>query len=166
MNERRKRLVDLLRVESVRPTKYSYPNKQVIVMPAPVIRKNLSDYEYGKNIDEKVIKMACGLAEKMAISMVRETLSHINTAQITDAMLDSITEKIIKALPEQQTIIQQVVSEESDELKSELNQMIFEGADIAIDRSKGLKLHGEVGEKTTSEDSTDDALDALDGLTI
>jgi hypothetical protein len=159
--EKRKRLIDLLRMESVRPKKYSYGDRQVVVMPSPIQKKDLTDYKYGKDIDEKVVKMAITIAERMAISMVREALSHTNTERITDGMIDAITDRIIKALPEQRTIIERVVSDESVELKSELSKLVFEGAEISIDRSKGLKLHGKVGSKTTSEDNTDEALDAL-----
>lgn len=164
--DKRKRLADLLKVESLRPKKYSYGNKQVVVMPSPIQKKSLTDFDYGKDIDERVINMACKLAEKMAVAMVREALSHVNTAQITDNMLDSITSKIIEALPEQKTIIQQVVSAEASGLQEEMKDFIFEGADMAIDRSKGLKLHGEIGEKTSSKESTDDALDMLDNLKL
>jgi hypothetical protein len=135
-------------------------------MPSPIQKKDYTDLAYAKNIDERIINMACKLAEKMAVAMVRETLSHVNTSQITDNMLDAITSKIIAALPEQKTIIQRVVSEEADGLEKEMKDFIFEGADLAIDRSKGLKLHGEIGEKTSSKESTDDALDMLDNLQL
>ena len=161
-----RRYEQLLKEQNIRPKKYNYGPKQVVVMPSPVQKKDLTDYAYGMDIDEKVVKMACTLAEKMAIAMVRETLSHINTNQMTEHMLDSITEKIVAAMPEQKTVIQQVVSAESAELKNEMRDLVFEGADIAIDRSKGLKLHGKVGETTESEDSTDDALDMLDNLQL
>ena len=166
MSEKARHLTKILKAQSVKPKKYHYGAKQVVVMPNPIQKKDLTDYTYGMDIDERVVKMACGLAEKMAIAMVRETLSHINTNQMTEHMLDSITEKIVAAMPEQKTVIQQVVSAESAELKNEMRDLVFEGADVAIDRSKGLKLHGKVGETTESEDSTDDALDMLDNLQL
>jgi hypothetical protein len=164
--DKRKKLVELLRVESVRPRKFTRGDKQVVVMPSPIQKKDLTDYTYGMDIDEKVVKMACKLAERMAITMVRESLGHINTAQITETMLDSLVSKIVDALPDQQTVIQQVVSQETEELKKKMNDLVFEGAEVAIDRSKGLKLHGDIGEKTKTSESTDDALDALDNLEL
>lgn len=151
-------------VENLRPKKFSYGHKTVVVMPSPVHKKDHTDFKYGKDIDEKVVKMACSLAERMAIGMVREMMSHINTNQMTDTMLETISDRIIKAMPEQRTVIERIVSEESAELRDEMKDLVFEGADLAIDRSKGLKLHGKIGETTESEESTDDALDALDKL--
>ena len=158
--EKRKKLIELLRVESVRPKKYDYGNKQVVVLPNPIQKRDMNDYQYAKDIDERVVKMAASLAEKMAISMVREMMS-LDTDKIVEKITAQLGEKIAAAIPEQRTIIQQVVSNESTQLKSELNEIIFEGAEMAIDRSKGLKLHGKVGEKSKSKESTDDALDAL-----
>lgn len=153
----------LLQLESVRPKKYSYGVKQVVILPSPKQKKDLTDYQYGKDIDEKVVKMAVGLAEKLAISMIREALS-VNTDTMVNKIVSELTEKIVAAIPEQRTVIQQVVSEESTRLKSELSEFAFEGAEISIDRSKGLKLHGKTGKTSSSEESTDSVLDLLDNL--
>lgn len=158
--EKRKKLIELLKVESVRPKKYNYGHKQVVVLPSPIQKKDMSDYQYAKDIDEKVVKMAVSLAEKMAISMVREMMS-LDTDKLVDKITAQLSDKIAAAIPEQKTIIQQVVSQEMPSLKKEAEEFTFEGAEMAIDRSKGLKLHGKVGDKSKSTDSTDDALDAL-----
>jgi len=152
-------------IEKVRPKKFHYGNKTVIVMPSPEHKKDFTDYKYGADIDERVVKMATSLAERMAISLMREALS-INTDAMVDKIINSLSAKIVEAMPEQRTIIQQVVSQEAGDIRKDAGDFIFEGADLAIDRSKGLKLHGKVGEKSTSTESTDDVLDALDGLTI
>ena len=157
------KLKKLLAQERLMPKKYNYGNKQVIVMPSPIQKKDMNDYQYAKDIDEKVVRMATGLAEKMAITMVREILS-INLEGMTDRIVSELTDKIAAALPEQKTIIQQVVSQESPILKKEAEEFVFEGADISIDRSKGLKLHGKIGEESVSDDSTDDALNVLENL--
>lgn len=164
--DKRKRLVDLLKAESVKPKKYSSGKERIVVMPSPIQKRDLTDYEYGKNIDEKVVKMACTLAEKMAISLVRETIGYMDTSDMVEKIVDQLGEKIAAAIPDQTTVIQQVVASETESLKKEMKDLVFEGADIAIDRSKGLKLHGKVGSKTNSEDSTDDALDMLDSLEL
>lgn len=151
-------------VEKVRPKKYNYGKKTVVVMPSPVQKKDLTDYEYGMDIDEKVVKMACSLAERMAVSMIRESMSHMDTSGMVEKIVGQLSEKIAEAIPDQTTVIQQVVSSETEALKKQMEDLVFEGADLAIDRSKGLKLHGTVGEKTKSTESTDEALDALDSL--
>lgn len=161
--DKRKKLVDLLRVQAVRPKKHTSKHLQIVTLPSPIQKRDFTDYQYGLDIDEKVIKMACNLAERMAISMVRESML-MDTSKIVEKISETLVEKIIAALPEQQTIIQQVVSDEVGMLKKEMGDLVFEGANIAIDRSKGLKLHGDIGEKTKSKDSTDDALAALDNL--
>jgi len=150
-------------VEELRPKKYNYGNKTVVVLPSPKQKKDLTDYRYGLDIDEKVVKMAASLAERMAISLMRESLS-MNTEAIVDKIVSELSDKIIAAIPEQKTIIQQVVADETPDLKRETGEFVIEGAEISIDRSKGLKLHGKVGEKTKVKESTDDALDALDNL--
>jgi len=150
-------------IEELRPKKYNYGPKQVVVMPSPVQKKDFTDYAYGMDIDEKVVTMAAKLAERMAISMVRE-MSQIDTNKIVDSVVAALSAKIVEVMPEQQTVIQQVVSSEMADLKSAAGELVFEGAELNIDRSKGLKLHGKVGETTTSDESTDDALDALDNL--
>jgi hypothetical protein len=162
---KRDRLVDLLRVESVRPKKYTSDNKQIVVMPAPIQKRDLTDYEYGKNIDEKVVKMAISLAEKMAITIIRESAA-LNVDEIVNKVVAALSDKIAAAIPEQRTIIQQVVSQETPALKKEMGAFAFEGAEMAIDRSKGHKLHGKIGSKSTSTDNTDDALSVLEGLTF
>jgi len=101
-------LRSLLAAESVRPKKYNYGSKTVVVLPNPVQKKDLTDYQYGKNIDEKVVKMATQLAERMAVTMIRESLA-MNTDSIVERVVESLSEKIIAAMPEQQTVIQQVI---------------------------------------------------------
>lgn len=150
-------------VEQIRPKKFHYGNKTVVVMPSPKQKRDMTDYEYGMNIDERVVKMAASLAERMAISLMREALS-INTDAMVDKIISDLSDKIVEAMPEQKTIIQQVVAEEVDEIRKEAGELVFEGAELSIDRAKGLKLHGKVGEKTKVQDNTDDALDMLDNL--
>lgn len=161
--DKRKRLIDLLKVESIRPKKYTSGSKQVIIMPSPIQKRDTTNYAYSKDIDEKVVRMATSLAEKMAISMIRET-QQLNIDKIVDKISESLIDKICAAMPKQQTIIQQVADSNSIGIKKEISEMVFETADIVVDRSSGLKLHGKIGEKTKSEESTDDMLDALDNL--
>jgi hypothetical protein len=49
-------------------------NKTVVVMPSPQVKKDLTDYAYGKDIDERVVKMAMQMAEKLAVSMLLKAL--------------------------------------------------------------------------------------------
>ena len=46
----------------------------------------------------------------------------------------------------------------------EAKDFIFDNPDINIDRTGDIKLKGKIGKKTSSEDSTDDALDILEGM--
>lgn len=163
--EARRKFDKLKKDVDIQPKKFTYGNKTVVVMPSPVQKKDFTDYDYGKNIDEKVVKAALGMAERMAISLIREAIQ-LNTEGLVDKIAEQLTERIIEAMPEQKTVIQQVVSEHGASIKQDGMEFMFEGADIAIDRSKGLKLHGKVGETTESEESTDDALDMLDNLQL
>jgi len=161
--QKKKHLEKVLAAQKVLPKKFNYGVKQVVVLPPQQQKKDLTDYAYAKDIDEKVVKMAVGLAERMAISMVREMLS-LNIDSLTERIVNNITEKITEALPDQYSVIQQVVNTEMPTAKIAAESFVIEGAELNIDRTKGLKLHGEVGEKTSSDDSTDEALEALDNL--
>jgi hypothetical protein len=152
------------RLTEVQPKKYTKGGKTTVVMPSPIVKKDLTDYAYGKDIDEKVIKMASQLAEKMAVSMVRE-MAGLNMDGLVEKVIEGVTERIAAKIPEQQTVIQQVVQESSDEIKQKAkDDFSFDSPDIAVDRSKGLELKGEIGKKTKKKGSIDEQLDALDNL--
>ena len=145
--------------------KYDAPGgKTIVVMPSHIVKRDLSDYAYGKDIDEKVIKMAVQLAEKMATSMLRE-LSGVNIEHMVEKVIEGVTAKIEAAIPSQQTIIREVVAEGTSEIKKEAQDAFsFDGPITSVDRSKGLKLKGEIGKKTKKKGSLDEQLDALDNL--
>lgn len=145
--------------------KYDAPGgKTVVIMPSHVVKKDLSDYDYGKDIDEKVIKMATQIAEKMAVSMLRE-MTGLNVDRIVDKVIEGVTAKIEAAIPSQQTIIREVVSEEAPQIKKKAQeQFAFEGPATSIDRSEGMELKGEIGKKTKKKGSLDEQIDALDNL--
>lgn len=160
----------LYKEANIIPKKYNTENgKTVIVLPSPIQKKDLTDYTYGKNIDEKVIKMASSLAEKMAVAIVRETLS-LNIEGIVDKICDKIVPKLVDRIGDEmnstlpESIAGHYMPIAKDEIRKEIKEFVFERPDIAIDRSQGIKVKGEVGNKTTSSDSTDNDLDLLDNL--
>jgi hypothetical protein len=141
-------------------------NKTVVVMPSPQVKKDLTDYAYGKDIDERVVKMAMQMAEKLAVSMVRE-LATVNVGNMVEQVIEGVTSQIEAKLPEQQTIIREVVQESTADIKRKAqDEFSFDGPDIAVDRSKGLKLKGEIGTKTKKKQSLNEQLDALDNLDL
>lgn len=145
--------------------KHSVPgNKTIVVMPPHIVKRDLSDYAYGKDIDEKVIKMATQLAEKMAVGMLRE-ISGINVEHMVDKVIEGVTAKIEAAIPSQQTVIREVVEEGAPSIKREAQDAFsFDGPVTSVDRSKGLKLKGEIGKTTKKKGDLDEQLDALDNL--
>jgi len=146
------------------PTKKkSGDGKTIVYMPNPVPKKDMNDYKYGKDIDVKVVNMAMTMAERMAVTMVRETLG-FNVDAIVASITDSLTDKMAAMMPSQTTVIREVAREEMSELKADARKLVFDTPDIAVDRSKGLELKGSIGETVKSDESTDEALDALDNL--
>ena len=147
--------------------KYSSGNKTIVVMPSPVVKKDLTDYAYAKDIDEKVVKLAMKLAEKMAVSMVRETLKQ-NKNELTSSAIDLTVDKIVqqleKKMPAQQTIIREVAAESASTAKQEVANfdLDFTGPTINVDRTDGLEVKGKIGKKVTSKDDLDSQLDAIE----
>ena len=141
--------------------------KTIVVMPSPQVRKDLTDYAYGKDIDEKVVKLAMKLAEKMAVTMVRETLKQ-NKGELTSSAIDLTVDKIVKKLektmPQQQTIIREVVQESATSAKEEAAKfdLDFSGPDLDVDRAQGLEVKGKIGKKVSSKDDLDSQLDAME----
>lgn len=124
-----------------------------------VVKKDLNDYSYAKDIDEKVINLAISLAEKMAISIIREGLRpQIDT--IIEEMSHKLADKIAAKLPAQQTIIRQI----ADSSLPELQDYDFKVDLPGINRATGLTLKGQGVKKVESEDSIDDALNILDNM--
>lgn len=142
-------------------------NKTVVVLPSPIAKRDLNDYKYSKDIDEKVLELASKLAEKMAISMIRETMQQ-NTAQITDSTIDMTVDKIVskleKKLPQQQTVVREVIKEGASEARAEVanTEFDFDTSGVQVDRSNDLQLKGKIGEKRKSKSNLDEELDALE----
>lgn len=154
-NERNKRKLESLLRDSQRlfPKKYQASGGRTIVV-LPSSQKIVRDHSYTKEIDKKVIEAAGAIAERLAITIVRETLSsHLDTLvdKITKAVTDSIGEGVS---------IQQAIPQ----IKQEAKDFILEQPQLFVDRSKDLELHGSIGKKEVSKDTTDEALDALENL--
>jgi recombination DNA repair RAD52 pathway protein len=160
----KKKASDLYTAQTqVIPKKYKSGDKTIVVLPPHIVKKNLNDYAYGKDIDEKVVKMAANLAEKMAASLLREL--SVDTERIVERVISGVTDKIEAAIPSQQTIIREVARESSDEIKKAIKQDFdFTAPEVAVDRSEGLELKGDIGKKTKKKGSLDEQLDALDNL--
>lgn len=147
-----------------------YPNKHtgsggktIVVLPSPVQKKDFNDYRYALNIDQKLLDLALPIAERLASSMVRETLN-LNIDMLVSKIVEQVTSRIIKELPAQQTIIQQVVSEETASIKKKAGTLVFDKPNLVVEQDLDSKIQGKTGKKTTSLDSTDDILDALANL--
>lgn len=150
----------------VTPVKYDDGNGGTItVLPSPIIKRDLSDYAYGKDIDEKVITLAVSLAEKMAISMIREHHAS-NIDALVDRITDQLSAKLIEKMPTQQVIIQQTSHDSLPEIKKTVKDFEFDTSIPTIDRSSGMVLKGQGTKISKTNDSTDDTLDALDKLNL
>lgn len=144
--------------------KYSNKNGKTVVLPSSSVDTAIKlNHEYTRDIDEKVLRMAVKLAEKLATTMVRESLN-LNVQALADQIIEGVSTRIIKELPDQTAVIQQVVSSEAESIKKEAQSFDFEGPDMTVDRSDGHKLQGKIGKKQKSKKGTSDALDALDNL--
>ena len=145
------------------PKKKTFHNKTIVYIPHPIAKKDMNDYAYGKDINERVVKMAVGLAERMAVTMIRETLG-FNVDAIVNSITASLTEKMAAMMPSQTTIIREVADGEVSDLKADARKLVFDTPDLNIDRSKGLELKGKIGETIKSDETTDEALEVLDNL--
>jgi len=156
MVDKRAKLSNLLKDSNHQPKKYMTTDKRtVVVMPSPIQKKDMTDYSYGLDIDKKVIEMAANLAERMAVSLVRETLS-LNT----DEIVDRICDKLIERLPE--LTVKEAIYNEKPTIKKDVKQFVVDTSNIKVDRSDGYTVSGDIGRKVNTEDSTKDALEALE----
>ena len=156
MVDKRAKLSNLLKDSNHQPKKYMTTDKRtVVVMPSPIQKKDMTDYSYGLDIDKKVIEMVANLAERMAVSLVRETLS-LNT----DEIVDRICDKLIERLPE--LTVKEAIYNEKPTIKKDVKQFVVDTSNIKVDRSDGYTVSGDIGRKVNTEDSTKDALEALE----
>jgi len=165
-----KKLNRLYSEAGVLPKKYAgEQGKTIIVLPSPVQKKDFTDYQYGLNVDEKVIKMASKLAERMAVAMVRESL-HMNLDSIVDKICDKVVPDVADRIGEYMNstfpdrIAEGYLSTAKEEIKREIKEFVFEKPELNIDRSEGIEIKGDIGKKITSEENTDKDLDLLDSL--
>jgi hypothetical protein len=127
------------------------------------VRKNLNDYSYSKDIDEKVLKLAMSLAERFAINIIRETMGK-QLEQVVDKVTDKLVSDLVNKMPTQQVVIKEVASEATPEIKKAMKDFDFSTEMPNVDRSKGMTLKGQASKTTSTSDTTDDALDVLDSL--
>jgi len=154
---------------SVVPKKYSDGNGGTItVLPSPIIKRDLTDYKYGKDIDEKVVTLAVALAEKMAISIIRETnaTQQLQLETFIDKITQTITGSLIAKMPAQQVVIQQTAQEAMPQIKQQVKDFEFDTNIGHVDRSGGMVLKGQGTKISKTNDSIDDTLDALDKLNL
>lgn len=151
---------------SLTPIKYDDgKGGTIMVLPSPIIKRDLTDYAYGKEIDEKVIALAITLAEKMSINIIREALSgHMDA--VVDRVTDQLTAKLIERMPAQQVLIQQTSQEYIPEIKKKVKDFEFDSTVAPVDRSGGMVLKGQGVKNTKTNDNIDDTLDALDKLNL
>jgi predicted transcriptional regulator len=157
IEQKQKKLSTLLKMHNIQPKKYHYGSKTVVVMPSPIQKKDFTDYTYAKDIDEKVLRLASSMAEKLAVSMVRETLS-LNL----DGLVDKICDKIIEKIPE--ITVKETIHHEKQSIRKDMENFTFDRPNVVVDRSDDIQLHGDLGKTTKTKDSTDEALDALSNL--
>lgn len=135
-----------------------------MVLPSPIVKRDLRDHAYTKDIDEKALTLAVSLAERMAINIIRETLNQ-QLERVIEQVSDRLVKDISSKLPTQQVVIQQTASESLPQIKQQVKDFEFK-TDISIDRTEGMKIKGKASKKTETNDTTDDILDALDQLNI
>ena len=151
---------------SLTPIKYDDgKGGTIMVLPSPIIKRDLTDYAYAKDIDEKVITLAIGLAEKLAVTMVRETLA-LNMDTLVDRISDQLTTKLIEKMPTQQVIIQQTSDTYVPEIKKKVKDFEFDTTVGPINHSSGMVMKGQGTKNTKTNDNIDDTLDALDKLNL
>jgi len=148
------------------PKKYQSNSKTVAIMPSPIQKKDFTDYKYGLDIDKKVIDTATKLAERMAVAIVRETL-HYDIDSIIDKICDNIISRLNNAINtnfSKQTLVPVQREDIKSEAKKEIKDFVFDKPELAIDRSQGIRIKGDIGKKTMSTENTDADLEALDKL--
>ncbi len=140
------------------PPKYNISkNRSLLVLPSPIVKKDLTDYEYGLNIDKKILELATDIASKVAIATVRETLS-LNL----DELVDKICNKIIDRMPA--ISIRNLTEDENKTIKKDMDSFVITDTVVSNISTDSFNLRGELGRKIKTNESTEDALDALGKL--
>lgn len=134
------------------------------MQPTTIIKKDLNDYKYSKDIDEKVLNLAMSLAEKFAIAMIRDTLN-LQMDAVISQISNKVAEELIKKMPAQQVVIRETVNASANEARQTVNEYDFNVNLPNRNYAEGLKLKGEAAKTTKTNESIDDTLDILDQLT-
>lgn len=129
-----------------------------VTLPREKVPTPVSHHHANKDI----IASAISMAEKMAVSMVKETL---NT--VIDALAEKLSSAIVTALkeqiPQQQVVIERIASEATQKTKQEF-RLGESGFTVPMNYQQGLEFVGKTGDSVSKKDDMDDILDQLSGL--
>jgi hypothetical protein len=131
--------------------------------PVSILKKDLTDYSYAKDIDEKVLKMAMSLAEKFAIAIIRDGIN-LQIDRVIEQLSSKLSEELIKKMPAQQVIIKETISSSAAEAKKETENYDFNVNLPNRNHAEGMKLKGEAAKIRKTNQTIDDTLDILDQL--
>jgi len=120
------------------------PQKEVMV-PVPTIDKEL---------DLKLLEKTVELAQRLASSLVRETL---------DSLADQVASKLIGQLPTQQVIIKQTVDQVVRETK---DKFTFSESNSTPIMKANMELVGSTGESKESKTDISGIIDQLSKLDL
>lgn len=131
--------------------------------PVSIVKKDLTDYQYGKNIDEKVLKMAMSLAEKFAIAIIRDSIN-LQMDKVIEQLATKVSDELIKKMPTQQVVIKEVVESSVAQAKKDTESYDFNVNLPHRNHAEGMKLKGEAAKIKKTNQTIDDTLDILDQL--
>jgi hypothetical protein len=162
----KKRVRDLYdqKVTVTSVTKDGQTKTTEFIQPTNIIKKDLNDYKYSKNIDEKVLTLAMSLAEKFAVAIIRDTLN-LQMDAVISQISSKVADELIKKMPAQQVIIRETVNASAAEARQTINDYDFSVNLPGRNHAEGLQLKGQAAKTTKTNESIDDTLDILDQLT-
>jgi hypothetical protein len=134
-----------------RVDKLSTSNRVYITLP-PKIEKVPVILDIDKDI--RLLERTIELAQRMAISFVREAI---------DTIADQIANKLTSKVPTQQVLIKEITSSIAQETKEKFS---FKESELSFNVKNDLKLIGGIGQELNKKDNISNDLAALEKLDL
>lgn len=129
-------------------------------LTAPYIKKDKEFYLDYMDIEEKFLKKAIEISERMMVAFMRENKVEVKVD--VDDISNKIIEKIIDKLPKAQYI--QVSASDIIQEKPKDGFSLDDGPVVV--KTEKMEIKGKLGNSSISKDSIDKNLDVLDNFSL
>lgn len=116
------------------------------------VERNRKFYRDSIDIETDLVNRAAAIAERLLVAVLRE--NKVNVEIDVDDLVDKIVDRINVKMP-----VKIIESKEEPE-----NSFEFDAPDLEPMKIKKYEIKGNIGNKTQTQDSTNDSLEALLGL--